>query len=1814
MTRKTTAAQRAAALLAALCLALGLALPVCAEGAADQPLFSGTNLETIQQEEKTADADNTAEDTPAPTATPETAESFDDTTPDADEPDTDDETTAEANEPATLELQAGEYPMMLASNIAVYDDAIPEQITIYFAVDKDYQDYYTVKIFAQKATDGVKDFTKDMSDTGRKTKDGRKIFSIDLNKNDDYPYGGFERILFQYWNGGTCTKRIIANGGDSADTDRKWITAAQINGKLFDGSLGNVTNKKDLTRWGNLGCAGSSLYFKNASASALANVTAVFYRNVNGTNEQIGTQSLGTVAAGTIAAAAARVPSDDAVIVQFTWTGGSSALYSFDGNSYDGATSFNLDEVSCYTYMDTNTAEWQNAGADLLTAGKTIYFDATLSAYEYAGDGGKAGNAMPTSKTDSDGKIYIFLKDASGNWDKPVMQKQPTDTSAGSRQLWAYTIPNGKTYTAVQFSAWPGADAGTTSATDDLTAVWSTAAMPPTLTQPCFFADDGDPTIYRASSLRGGYWGEANSVRDAESGKGGDVVKVSEKAFNEQSDVKYVHSTLYDYYTDYELNGLSRATMSEGYEKNQRNWVTFRQFDQAVSDYYKANGNVKYPLYTGHFQSGSHPDEAYPFSDVANGLGLTGWDSNNSNPFFSANNSVLDMKGSGTTGKTDSHLYAFTFLGLVNQNLGKDNALMLTPNSGDATVQEPHFNKEFLEGANSKKTKLGDVYEDVQFPFQKAKVFGDGVDYWYFDSAETTLYLKKNTDTASGVPYYLEKETTENDWHPQSMNTTSGGDSYGVSNVKGFFPFNESIVNEPHDTGVDYTDAYGKSQNKYDNLSPNRYNYGFGAKLDIDFSLTSDGTVTGTDKDGTTAEQQPIRFYFSGDDDVWVYIDGKLALDIGGAHGKVSGVLDFSDITSGNVKAYISNVKDNGDSKSSYDAYNNNKPVTTLSFRGNATSYYYSQDINVKDLNLTSGTHKLTMYYMERGMWESNMAVAYNFPDHNEFQVEKKVDLTGVNEVFWPFFQNTKLFTMNIRNLATHYDKYTGTTTTTPSVAVGSAFTAEVNNQTLAGSNKFEKGVAPDGTADDIKATTAHYYAYYDDTEGNYRENRYGKITLNNTVDISNKDYLTFYVYGISQHINNTNSNTGNLSLDGMYLLLVDANDKRMGCLAKTDSLAGKADSANLVNGQWGKVKLKLSELKKNEQAGFDEKSVKYILLGDSYERDIYFRGFLFSAQASAGTIGFAVKQEAIRDYGSAETGQLKNAAGAVYSSNKAEGMLAVDDDGEFSLQDGELVTFTDQFRRGSYISLREEANPDLYNTTWTVFENGTAVESMTGGSTVTGVNGSLSLKDQPGTRPDDRRIECYDEATKNDGYTQAAKPAFDADEQTGDNTLVFRSYKDPDDTNQFTKLKVQFVNKVKVGSLKITKRAAKGEEESLKDQKFTFKILFTNIGGAGLGQKEITQTVTCGETVEITGIPVGTRFRVIETNLPEGVHLKAVDEKNGGEIVLDGTAVRGTITETTGENAVEAIFTNTRRELIDIDLTKKWVDASGNALTDGLPDAIWVQLQRKFESEDTWKVVQTIKLTPQGYDQTWTYKFTGLDKYEPGKESNIYQYRVVEGTCDEGGNFTAVENSTITWNSWNYEITTESKVDTVTSADGIVKGNSGSITLTNTRQNPRYKLNITKQGVDGATSTPLEGVMFKLEKLDENGNYVEVATPTATTNGDGECSFADLEPGSYRLTETKTADGYSLLAEPIEFTLDAKGSCTLNGTKLDTVTGNAASGYSIALTVNNRKTFELPHTGADAPSLWLLLGLPALTAGLLALAFCYNKKGGRHS
>lgn len=185
---------------------------------------------------------------------------------------------------------------------------------------------------------------------------------------------------------------------------------------------------------------------------------------------------------------------------------------------------------------------------------------------------------------------------------------------------------------------------------------------------------------------------------------------------------------------------------------------------------------------------------------------------------------------------------------------------------------------------------------------------------------------------------------------------------------------------------------------------------------------------------------------------------------------------------------------------------------------------------------------------------------------------------------------------------------------------------------------------------------------------------------------------------------------------------------------------------------------------------------------------------------------------------------------------------------------------------------------------------------------------------------------------------------------------------------------------------------------------------------------------------------------------------------------------------------------------------------------------------------------------------------------------------------------------------------------------------------LTNTLQNPKFVLDIIKKDAElnnESQEVPLSDVEFKLEKLvetttegetqwvvDKNYKFDSTKTDsiTGTTGTDGKITgvFTNLEPGTYRLTETRAHPEYNLLAQPIVIKFTQDGTCSIDGQVITdkdkfTQSGNT---YTMTLTVLNRKTPELPHTGADAPSLWLLIGMPLAVAGLLIFTFRYNRKG----
>ena len=426
----------------------------------------------------------------------------------------------------------------------------------------------------------------------------------------------------------------------------------------------------------------------------------------------------------------------------------------------------------------------------------------------------------------------------------------------------------------------------------------------------------------------------------------------------------------------------------------------------------------------------------------------------------------------------------------------------------------------------------------------------------------------------------------------------------------------------------------------------------------------------------------------------------------------------------------------------------------------------------------------------------------------------------------------------------------------------------------------------------------------------------------------------------------------------------------------------------------------------------------------------------------------------------------------------------------------------------------------------------------------------------------------------------------------------MFRSYAAPEE--EFPELKVKFINTVKVGTLVIKKEQPNDETTALTGS-YTFTVTFSNVGGIGLGGAtgvKMTNAIPVGGSWTITGIPVGTRFRVVETPPTDGSLKSVTCDATDAKYDVDN-GVRGTVT---GEAQVTATFTNTAHQLMDIEVEKQWQDANGNPLTNNQSATVWVKLQRHHAgTSGKWvDATDAVELQSDYMTGKWTHTFERLDKTDVNDSSNPdYEYRVAECAI-KSGEYKA--EGTVTIGTYTY--TASQTTDT-----------TGKITLINKRTDPKFALNLTKKGIDGTAETLLDGVAFKLEKLNDVGTAETTyngVTGSDSTN-QGKCSFTSLSPGSYRLTETKTAEGYTLLSEAIEFELTVNGECKRNGTNYGTVTQDTSGVYNIALTIYNRKGFTLPHTGADAPSLWLLIGLPALVAVLLVLVFRY-KRGSKRS
>lgn len=282
--------------------------------------------------------------------------------------------------------------------------------------------------------------------------------------------------------------------------------------------------------------------------------------------------------------------------------------------------------------------------------------------------------------------------------------------------------------------------------------------------------------------------------------------------------------------------------------------------------------------------------------------------------------------------------------GIVGKNLDDGNLITSYTNENGDPVKVPFFN----EDAYSNQSKYMRFYNNLQFPFTKT-TNDKGVSTYSFDSAKNTVYYD-----------YDNKKIVRKD--DLKIHDASKDNSIG------YFPFNS-------------TDP---DQSAKDNL-----NYGFGTQFTIPFTVTE----TGKNVDGSEME-----FNFTGDDDVWVYIDGALVLDMGGAHNKAEGKINFAKqeatIRTGTSNAKLGNSLTVGGRTPAEPNGN-----TTVKFENIMVKKSGSEPVTLDKYMKKSGTvHELKMYYMERGMWNSNMSISYSFvPLPSGLTLSKTLDTTDVN-------------------------------------------------------------------------------------------------------------------------------------------------------------------------------------------------------------------------------------------------------------------------------------------------------------------------------------------------------------------------------------------------------------------------------------------------------------------------------------------------------------------------------------------------------------------------------------------------------------------------------------------------------------------------------------------------------------------------------------------------------------------------------------------------------------------------------------------------
>lgn len=1099
------------------------------------------------------------------------------------------------------------------------------------------------------------------------------------------------------------------------------------------------------------------------------------------------------------------------------------------------------------------------------------------------------------------------------------------------------------------------------------------------LSYPCYYPSQigvSSETVPEVDVERPGITGFWRSVYSVDT-TGDQSMDIPEAVFVREKNTYYGNSTFYDYYSTWEMKGEQKGAKDDKEYYHQGD-----SFNKATEGYYKAHGAEIIDNFA----------PLYAYSD-----GLT--------QFWKGD--IPDNKYVGAKNGPR--------VGMADTSLTPKNMITIKG------IEMPFFNKEFLRGDNAFHTAVGNVYENVLFPFnldvdKESRTYG----YWVFDSAREQDAVRLSYDADEG--YFLKRT----------------GKPIKFNNLYGFFPYN------------DLEDVSSSSEK---NADMKKLNCLFGTQLNLDFQLTEDRVIYNSYR----GKEEPIRFEFQGDDDTWVYIDGIQALDMGGIHDAVRGEINFKDGT----YTIWKDLKFGNH----YDG------VGIVDKKGNLPAEL------VKKLN-EKENHTLTIYYMERGLYESNLKVSFNFPRENTFTVEKEVDIASgeakpeQENIFRELLQNMGGFGFELKNLVTSgnalpVEQGAGYMEPGEGKALYNAQTdATFGFAEVAGT--VTKGIDAQGKPI-IDVVQNAFISGAEPKEGDLL-----KITpVNGPMDITDMSSLRLVL---------TNKGVSDTDARNLYLSFIDHNGKRVGGYANTIGYEGETGS--FLKGE--KTILRIDYRKMKGASDFDWANVNCMLMGVRREKAERTAEYLissiefFKTQKIVPVSGFGVGNEQISDYGSYNNGTLTLVDRAWYvRQNKTgentydTGVSRMTEQGQFFLADGQRAVFQDKFRSGSYLAIQEKnVDPKVFDTQWSILENGKEVPGKYLLSTrddVTSVQNPLDmitkekeypLKEQAGTKIEDGRVENVDpEWIKENGKFR--QPGSEANPEE---TMVYRGYANPDATSSMsTDLGVYVKNTLKYGSLTIEKKLSdvmKHSDGTFTPGDYQFDVYYTDIAGLGLeyqlapvenNYRYVRQTVTVHVDntgtgrVTIPNIPAGTTYRIVErpsngTRLV-GIH---VDDKEGEVSLHENVRVVGVEGEGTAADYTKAYVEGTayasdktitfenEKTPFYMDIEKIWRDG----LTDkeraelGITE-VHIKLQRRAYAhgqgeEVGWETVtkdyfdspigaageEYIVLKPDANasDKNWKTTSTKVLDFENSETKEPYEYRIQE--IDQMGNLKNYEVS----------------------------------------------------------------------------------------------------------------------------------------------------------------------------------------------------------